>query len=109
MKPTSSQIVQLLVDRKEYILPTVRVQKDEQARRSAMRLDGEHQAARVHDFGLKAGDEATLQNNDGEHVKVTISTMDVKTNYANVTLSSGALKKVQVTPLPCARGLWLSV
>ena len=64
-----------------------------------MRLDGEHQAARVHDFGLKAGDEASLQNNDGGHVKVAISTMDVKTNSAHVTLSSGALKRVQVTEL----------
>ena len=48
------------------MLSAMRVQKDdhEQARRSAMRLDGGHQAARVHDFGLIAGDEASLQNND---------------------------------------------
>ena len=77
MKPTNSQIVQLLADSQEDILSAVRVQKDEQAWRSAIRLDGEHQAARIHDFGLKAGDEASLQNNDGGHVKVTISTMDV--------------------------------
>lgn len=97
MKQTDSQIVQLLADRQEDILSAVRVQKDEQARRSAMRLDDEHQAARVYDFGLKAGDEASLQNNDGGHVKVTILTMDVKTNSAQVVLSSGTLKKVQVT------------
>ena len=53
----------------------------------------------MHDFGLKAGDEASLQNNDGGHVKVTISTMDVKTNSAQVIMSSGSLKKVQVTRL----------
>ena len=100
LKATDKQTVQLLAARQEDMLSAMRVQKDEQARRSAMRLDSEHQAARVHDFGLSVNDEASLQNNDGGHVKVKIVSMDKEGNSATVTLASnGSSKKVQVTRL----------
>ena len=56
--------------------------------------------ARVHDFGLSVGDEDSLQNNDGGHVKVKIVSMDKEGSSAQVTLASnGSQKKVQVTML----------
>ena len=108
LKATEKQTVQLLAARQEDMMAAMRVQKDEQARRSAMRLDSEHQAARVHDFGLSVGDEASLQNNDGGHVKVKIVSMDKEGNSAQVTLASnGSQKKVQVTRLrPLAAQKW---
>ena len=102
LKAIEKQIVQLLAARQEDMMAAMRVQKDEQARRSATRLDSEHQAARVHDFGLFVGGEASLQNNDGGHVKVKIVSMDKEGNSASdsVTLASnGSQKKVQVIRL----------
>lgn len=100
LKATEEQIVQLLAARQGGMMSGIRIQKDEQARRSATRLDGEQQTVRVPDFGLSVGNEAPLQKNDGGHVKVRIVSMDKAGNSASVTLASnGDKKKVQMTRL----------
>ena len=87
LKAIEKQTVQLLAARQEDMTAAMHVQKDDQVHRSATRLDSEHQTARVHNFGLSVGDEASLQNNGGGHVKVKIVSMDKEDNSAQVTLA----------------------